>query len=173
MVHGERGGGRLDHMTWLQRYRVRHYIGDSIWLLPVLIMLAAIAWVRVFYWIQEDLGWESPVTADTARAVLGTMAASLFTAIVFVCTALLVAVQLVSAALTPRIIAIVFRDPVTKSALTLLVFAFTFSLSALIRITSTVPLLTTHVAAYSCVVCLAVFFFLIDHLGRALRPSGA
>jgi uncharacterized membrane protein len=101
------------------------------------------------------------------------MAASLFTAIVFVCTALLVAVQLVSAALTPRIIAIVFRDPITKFALTLLVFVFTFSLSALIRITSTVPLLTTHVAAYSCVVCLAVFFFLIDHLGRALRPSGA
>jgi uncharacterized membrane protein len=101
------------------------------------------------------------------------MAASLFTAIVFVCTALLVAVQLVSAALTPRIIAIVFRDPITKFALTLLVFVFTFSLSALIRISSTVPLLTTHVAAYSCVVCLAVFFFLIDHLGRALRPSGA
>ena len=160
-------------MTWLQRYRIRHYVGDSIWILPVLSTLAAIASVRLLHWIQKDLGWESPVAPDTARAVLGTMAASLFTAIVFVCTALLVAVQLVSAALTPRIIAIVFRDPITKFVLTLLVFVFTFSLSALIRITSTVPLLTTHVAAYSCVVCLAVFFFLIDHLGRALRPSGA
>jgi uncharacterized membrane protein len=160
-------------MTWLQRYRIRHYVQTSIWIPPVLSTLAAIAAVRLLYWIQQDVGWESPVTADTARAVLGTMAASLFTAVVFVCTALLVAVQLVSAALTPRIIAIVFRDPITKFALTLLVFVFTFSLSALIRITSNVPLLTTHVAAYSCVVCLAVFFFLIDHLGRALRPSGA
>src|SRR5262249_22069107 len=35
------------------------------------------------------------------------------------------------------------------------------------------PLLTTHVAAYSSVVCLAVFFYLIDHLGKVLRPSGA
>src|SRR5262249_16873399 len=78
-----------------------------------------------------------------------------------------------SAALTPRIIAIVFRDPITKIALTMLVFTFTFSLSALIRITSTVPLLTAHVAAYGGVVCLAVFFFLFDHLGKALPPRRA
>src|SRR5262249_33118770 len=110
---------------------------------------------------------------DTARAVLGTMASSVFTTIVFVCSALLVAVQLASAALTPRIIAVVFKDPVTKFSLTLLVFTFTFSLDALIRIKGTVPLLTAHAPAYSCLVCLAAFFFLIDHLGKALRPSGA
>src|SRR5262249_19429292 len=125
------------------------------------------------HWIEKDLAWESPVDVDTARAVLGTMAASLFTAIVFICSALLVAVQLASAALSPRIIAIVFRDPVTKFSLTLLVFAFTFSLGALIRIKSVVPLLTAHGSAYGGVVCMAVFFFLIDHLGKSLRPSGA
>src|SRR5262249_18904007 len=92
---------------------------------------------------------------------------------VFICSALLVAVQLASAALTPRIIALVFRDPVTKFCLTLLVFAFTFSLAALLRIKATVPLLSTYVAVYGCVVCLAVFFYLIDHLGKVLRPSGA
>ena len=101
------------------------------------------------------------------------MASALLTSIVFVCSALLVAVQLASGQLTPRIIAIVFRDPVTKFALTLLVFSFTFSLAALIRVTSTVPLLTAHVAAYTSLVSLGVFFFLIDHLGKALRPSGA
>ncbi len=101
------------------------------------------------------------------------MASALFTAIVFVCSALLVAVQLASAALTPRIIAVVYRDPVTKFALTLMVFTFTFSLAALIRITSTVPLLTAHVAAYACLFNLGVLFYLLDHLGKALRPSGA
>jgi uncharacterized membrane protein len=160
-------------MTWLQRYRIRHYVRNSIWILPVLSTVTAIAAVRLLHWLEKDLGWESPVDADTARAVLGTMASALFTAIVFICTALLVAVQLASAALTPRIIALVFRDPVTKFSLTLLVFAFTFSLAALIRIKTTVPLLTTHAAAYGCLVCLAVFFYLIDHLGKALRPSGA
>lgn len=160
-------------MSWLQRYRIRYYIANSVWVLPVLSTLAAIAAVRLLHWIEKDLAWESPVDVDTARAVLGTMAATLFTAIVFICTALLVAVQLASAALTPRIIAVVFRDPVTKFSLTLLVFAFTFSLGALIRIKSTVPLLTAHGSAYGGVVCMAVFFFLIDHLGKSLRPSGA
>jgi uncharacterized membrane protein len=101
----------------------------------------------VLHWIELEMGWVSPVDADTARAVLGTMASALYTSIVFVCTALLVAVQLATAALTPRIIGLVFRDPVTKFSLTLLVFTFTFSLSVLIRIKSAVPLLTAHVAA--------------------------
>jgi uncharacterized membrane protein len=160
-------------MTWLQRYRIRHYLQNSIWIFPTLSTVAAIAAVRLLHFIEKDLGWESPVDSDTARAVLGTMASALFTGIVFVCSALLVAVQLASAALTPRIIAFVFRDPVIKFSLTLLVFAFTFSLAALIRIKETVPLLTAHAAVYGSLVCMAVFFYLIDHLGKALRPSGA
>jgi uncharacterized membrane protein len=160
-------------MTWLQRYRIRHYISNSVWILPVLSAVAAVAAVRVLHWIEQEMGWVSPVDPDTARAVLGTMASALFTSIVFVCTALLVAVQLASAALTPRIIALVFRDPITKSCLTLLVFTFTFSLAALIRIKAAVPLLTAHLAAYVSLVSLCAFFYLIDHLGKALRPSGA
>src|SRR6516162_7349272 len=160
-------------MTWLQRYRIRHYISNSVWILPVLSAVAAIAGVRLLHWIEQDMDWVSPVDSDTARAVLGTMASALFTSIVFVCTALLVAVQLASAALTPRIIALVFRDPITKLSLTLLVFTFTFSLSALMRIKTSVPMLTAHVSAYAGLVSLCVFFYLIDHLGKALRPSGA
>jgi uncharacterized membrane protein len=160
-------------MTWIQRYRVRYYFRNSIWILPVLSALAAIAVVRLLHWIEQQMGWVSPVDPDTARALLGTAASSLFTSIVFVCTALLVAVQLASAALTPRIIALVFRDPITRFSLTLLVFTFTFSLAALVRIKTTVPLLTAHVATYASLVTLAVFLYLIDHLGKALRPSGA
>jgi hypothetical protein len=29
-------------MTWLQRYRVRHYVRNSIWILPLLSMAAAL-----------------------------------------------------------------------------------------------------------------------------------
>jgi uncharacterized membrane protein len=97
----------------------------------------------------------------------------MFTFIVFVSSALLVAVQLASAQLTPRIIGILFRSPVMRAALSLFVFTFTFSLAALIRITESVPSLTVHVAAYSCVASLAAFLYLIDHVGKALRPSGA
>ena len=70
-------------MTWLQRYRIRHYVGDSIWVPPVLSILAAIGSVRLLHWIETDMGWESPIDADTARAVLGTMASALFGALVY------------------------------------------------------------------------------------------
>jgi uncharacterized membrane protein len=160
-------------MSWLERYRLRHYFANSIWIYPVLGALAAIGLVRLLHDVERELGWTSPVDPDTARAVLGTIASSLFTSIVFVGTALLVAVQLASANLSPRIIGLVFRDPITKLSLTMLAFSFTLSLSALIRVTAAVPLLTAHTSAYMSFVSLAIFLYLIDHLGKALRPSGA
>jgi uncharacterized membrane protein len=75
--------------------------------------------------------------------------------------------------LTPRVIGIVFRDPITKSALVVFVFTFTLSLVALVRVGDTVPLLTTYFAGYCCLTSLGVFLYLIDHVGKALRPSGA
>ena len=160
-------------MTWIQRYRVHHYFTNSIWILPVLSMVAAMATVRLLYGIDEALGWEATVNPETSRTVLGTMASAMFTFIVFVSSALLVAVQLASTQLTPRIIAIVFRDPVTKFSLTVFTFTFTFSLGVLVRIDTDVPFLSANLAAYSCVASLGVFLYLIDHVGKSLRPSGA
>ncbi len=160
-------------MTWLQRYRLRHYIDNSIWIFPVGALMAGLVAVRLLDGLDASLGWASPVQADTARAVLGTMAASMFTFIVFVCSALLVAVQLASAQMTPRIIALVFREPVTKFSLTMFVLTFGLSLGALVRITTQVPALTALISAYSCLVSLAIFLVMIDRVGRFLRPSGA
>jgi uncharacterized membrane protein len=160
-------------MTWLQRYRIRHYVSSSIWILPCLGMAGAVGVARLLHWIEGEMGWESAFDADTARAVLGTMASAMFTFVVFVSSALLVAVQLASSQLTPRIIAIVFKDPVTKFSLTVFAFTFTFTLGVLVQIKTSVHLLTANVAAYSCLASLGVFLYLVDHVGRALRPSGA
>jgi uncharacterized membrane protein len=160
-------------MTWLQRYRIRHYMANSVWVLPLLSMVAAIGCARLLNGVEEALGWESNLQPATVQAVLGTMASSMFTCIVFVSSALLVAVQLASSQLTPRIIAIVFRDPITRISLVVFVFAFTFALAVLVRVKASVPPLTAHLAAYSCLASLGVFLYLIDHVGKALRPSGA
>jgi uncharacterized membrane protein len=136
-------------------------------------MLAALGTAWLLYGIETRKGWESSVQPDTAQTVLGTLASSMFTFIVFVSSALLVAVQLASSQLTPRIIAIVFKDPITRGSLVVFVFAFTFTLAALVRVDTRVPTLTAYVAAYSCLASLGVFLFLIDHVGKALRPSGA
>lgn len=160
-------------MIWQRNHWLRRYLANSLWVLPTVGILAAMVLVRITHRIDMDTGWVLGISADTTRAVLGTLAASLFTFIVFVSSALLVAVQLASAQLTPLIIGLLFKDPLTKLALTLFSFAFTFSLAALFRMTTTSPWLTSEVAAYTSVVSLVVFFYLIDHVGKALRPSGA
>jgi uncharacterized membrane protein len=159
-------------MTWLQRYRVQHYVRNSIWIGPVLSMLSAIVAVHLLHGIEEEMGWQSSISPSTAQAVLGTMASSMFTFMVFVSSALLIAVQLASSQLTPRIIALFFRSPITKYSLIVFVFTFTFTLAVLLRVGNSVPPLTSHLAAYSCLLSLVVFFYLIDHMGKALRPSG-
>jgi uncharacterized membrane protein len=96
-------------MNWLQRYRVRHYVRNSIWILPALGMVAALAFIRLLFWIDQMLQWESGFQPDSARALLSTLASSVFTLVVFVSSTLLLALQLASSNLTPRIIAILRR----------------------------------------------------------------
>jgi len=160
-------------MTWLQRFQVRHFFRHSLWILPAFSLPAALIAVRVTDEIDRLLALESSFDPEAMRTLLGILAGSLFTVVVFVCSALLIAVQLASAQLTPRIIALVFRDPTTKISLALFVFVFTFSLSVLIRIKSAVPLLGAYAATYGFMLSLVAFLYLVDHLGRALRPSGA
>ena len=160
-------------MTWLQRYQIRHYVTNSIWIAPLVSTVASIVLISLLHSAEKAMGWQSSFSPETARNVLGTMASSMFTFIVFVSSALLVAVQLASAQLTPRIIAIVFKDPVTKFSLTVFVFTFTFTLAVLVRIDTDVPILTARLAAYGCLASLIVFLFMIDHVGKWLRPSGA
>lgn len=159
-------------MSWLRRYSIRHYLQNSVWVIPVLGGVAAIVLVRLLYLIDLATGWELRVEPEIARMVMVTMASAMFTFIIFVCSALLVAVQLASAQLTPRIIGFLFRNRVIKASLTVFVFTFTFSLLAMIRIKTSVPLLTTYLGAYGCLASLIVFLYLIDNLGKVLSPSG-
>lgn len=159
-------------MTWLQRYRIRSYIRSSIWILPVAGILAALGLVRVTNWIDAKIGLKSIADPGAARDLLGTLAASIFSLIVFVSSALLLAVQLASAQFTPRVISLLFRDRVTKLALGFFALNFTFTLSVHVSIRDSTPLVATRTAAYGCILSIAFFMYAIDHVGKFLRPSG-
>lgn len=159
-------------MSWLQYYRIRHYVRNAIWIYPVATMALAMLSVRCLHWLDNWMGWQSNLNPDNARMVLSALAGAIFTFIVFVCSSMLLVVQLSSAQLTPRVIGTILSDSVVKLTLAVFVFTFTFSLAALLRIDTTVPLLITEVAAYSCLVSIGLFLYLIDHIGRLLRPSG-
>jgi uncharacterized membrane protein len=160
-------------VSWLLRYRIRYYLRNAIWVWPVVAMAAALAAVRLVHRFEESLGWEAGIDPEAARTLLGTLGGAMFTFIVFVCSSMLLVVQLASAQLTPRVIGTLFRDRVVKLTLAIFVFSFTFALAAMIRIGATVPLLIVQVSAYGCVASIGVFLYLIDHVGKMLRPSGA
>src|SRR5262245_49840799 len=160
-------------MTWLQRYQFRHYVRNSIWIFPLVALVTALELVRVLHWFEQEIGWSSNFHPDTWRAVLGSLAGAMFTFIVFVCSSLLLVVQLASAQLSPRIIGLLFNKPITKLTLSMFVFTFAFSMSVLIRIHDSVPVLTPEIAAYSSAACLALFIYMIDSIGKMLRPSCA
>jgi uncharacterized membrane protein len=160
-------------MNWLQRYRIRLYLRNSIWVLPAFGIVAALLAVALLVRIDETFGWQLKMNPDTARSIMSTVAGSMFTLVVLVSSTVLVAVQLASAQLTPRIIALIYRNPFRKLALALFIFTFTFSVAVLVRIEDHVPLLTAYLAAYGFLLNLALFLLFIDGVGKTLRPISA
>jgi uncharacterized membrane protein len=136
-------------------------------------MVAALVSVNGLHRLEQRGGWQSALDPAAALALFGTLAGSMLTFIVFLSSSLLLVVQLASAQLSPRIIGVIFRDRVTRYSLTLFAFTFTFTLAVLVRIQASVPAITPYVAAYLCLISVGVFLFLINHVGKKLRPSGA
>ena len=158
-------------MNWVTRYRIKLYIRNSIWIFPVLSIAAGLLTVALLNRIELALGWKMSLSPDTARAVVGTIAGSLFTLVVVASSAILVVVQLATAQLTPRLITLVYRNNIRKFSISLFVFTFTFSVAVLVRIDNEVPLLTSYIAAYGFLLNIAIFVYFIDDMGKTLRPS--
>ena len=160
-------------MSWKRRYHLRLFFNGSAWLLPVLSIAVALVTVNLLSRLERAMGLESSLSRDTGVALMGAIAASTFSLVVVVSSATLLAVQLASAQLTPRIISLVGRGKGIKLTLAAFVFTFTFSMGVLVRIQETVPLLTGYLAVYGFLISLGLFLYLIDFIAKSLRPSSA
>ena len=160
-------------MTWLRRYRFGLYVRNSLWILPTLSIIVALVCVAVLTRIELAVGVPTSVSVETARIILSTVAASTFTLVVLVSSAMLLAIQLASAQLSPRIISMIYRTSHGKLAFSVFVFTFTFAVATLVRIEKTVPTVTGYIACYSFLINIALFIYFVDMLGKTLRPSAA
>jgi uncharacterized membrane protein len=160
-------------MNWNKRYRIKLYVHHSIWIFPVLSIAAALIAVAILNRIELALNLKMDLTPETARTVMGIIAGSMFSLVVIASSAVLLAVQLASAQMTPRLIALIYRSNIRRFSISLFVFTFTFSVAVLVRIDQHVPALTSYVAAYGFLLSLALFLFFLDHIGKTLRPSTA
>lgn len=89
-------------MSWLARYRFKLYVLNSVWIFPSLSIILALLTVVLLSRIDRALGWEMNISEDTARMVMGTVAASMFTLVVVGSSAIMLVVQLASACGTLR-----------------------------------------------------------------------
>jgi uncharacterized membrane protein len=160
-------------MNWRQRYHLRLYVRNSLWILPTIGIVVALLAVSLLDRYERAVGSQTTISADNMRTIMSTVAGSTFTLVVLTSSAVLVAVQLASAQLTPRIIAMVYRNPYMKLAFAVFVFTFTFSAALMVRIDGSTPRIASYAAAYGFLLSLALFIMFIDNIGKMLRPSSA
>ena len=158
-------------MTWLQRYQLRRMFRWSLWHLPALAMLTVLLVAPLVRWVDRAIGWSwFNLTPDGARSILGAFTASMLTFVVFVVSSMLIVVQLASAQLTPRVIAMAFSDRKFKWVLAAFTFTYAYTIAAAGRVEDVTPQLPVALAITLNLACIALFFWFVQALGGSLRP---
>ena len=159
-------------MNWSQLYGLRSYLRSSLWIVPFIAIPFELGATRLLHWLDAWLGWTLlGFAAPGAQALLQTIVTATLSFVVFTFGSLLVAIQVASTQLTPRIIATtLLRNDVVKYAVGLFIFTLLFALSAQNRIEKDVHQLVILLAAILGLCCFGAFFFLIDYASRLLRP---
>jgi uncharacterized membrane protein len=159
-------------MKWNQRYVLGSYLRSSLWLVPFFSIPLSLIAVRVVHQLDVWLGWRllNYQPAD-AKTLLDAFVSATLAFVVFTFGSLLVAIQVASAQMTPRIIATtLLRDDLVKYTVGLLIFTFMFALGAQNRLDEQAYQLIALVAILLGMMSFAAFFYLIDYASRLLRP---
>lgn len=159
-------------MSWKHLYNFRSYLRSSLWIVPFIAILLELVANRVLYAVDGRIAWTFlNLGVSGAQGMLNALITATLTCMVFTFGSLLVALQVASGQLTPRIIAtVLLRNNVVRYTTALFLFTFLFAVSALDKIDKTVPQLVIFVAACLGILCFAAFLFLIDYAARLLRP---
>jgi uncharacterized membrane protein len=160
-------------MEWNRKYSLRSYLRSSLWVGPVLAYIASIVLVRLIGVVDSWLSWswEWQLELPTVQSVLEGLVAATISFIVFAFSSLLVAIQVASAQLTPRIIATtLLRDPTIRLIVALFVLTLSFALGTLVRSQSEVQYLLLSCAFGLAAASTVAFIYRIDYAARLLRP---
>ena len=159
-------------MRCIRRYRLSSFRQSAIWLVPVIAMVLALVVNVILREIDQATGWAwFGFGPNGSRALLAMLAASMLSFLVFLFSALMIAVQIASAQLTPRVIATTFlQDRPVRLAIGLIVFTYTLSIAVLGRSEEAVLQLSTAVCVLSSLVTIAMFLYMIDYSLKAMRP---
>src|SRR6516162_1508391 len=113
-------------MNWNRRYAIRSYLLSTIWTAPVVALVLEQATFRLMSMENFDFGWVPGFALDREGAIAGAdyIIASTIAFLVFTFSSLLVAIQVASGQLTPRIIATtLLRDSGIRWSVAVFVYA--------------------------------------------------
>src|SRR6476469_8845713 len=160
-------------MEWRRSYSLRSYLRSTMWVVPVAAYITSFFLLRIIGWLDAWLHWTwswklDVATVDTA---LQSIVSATVAFIVFAFSSLLVAIQIASAQLTPRIIATtLLRDNTIRLIVALFVLTLAFGVGTLARAQDRVPYLLLTVAMLLAGTSTVAFIYLIDYAARLLRP---
>jgi uncharacterized membrane protein len=160
-------------MAWNRWYALRSYLRSSLWIVPFIALFLEQVTFRVTYALGDRLPWipSWPFDISGTQTALQTIITLILSFIVFTFGSLLIAVQVASGQLTPRIIATtLLRNNVIRYTVGLFIFTLLFTIGTIARIDTSVPPLVTWVSVMLGLASLAAFLFLIDYAARLLRP---
>ena len=160
-------------LEWRTRFWLKSYLRSSMWLVPLGAYVASLVAISVLGWIDARMQWQWAwqLNVEIVQNVLQMFVAAMLSFIVFTFGSLLVAVQIASAQLTPRIIAtVLLRDNTIRLIAGLFVLSLVFDLGLLARTQAAVLYLPLTVSVLLNLTAIGAFLYLMDYAARLLRP---
>ena len=151
---------------------LKNYFSTSLWAVPILAIPFAMIATRALHWLDAKTEWTLlGFGVPGAQATLQAVVTASLSFLVFTFGSLLVAIQVASGQLTPRIIATtLLRNDVVRYTVALFMFTLLLAASVLGRTDAKVHQLPLFAAVALGVACFAAFLYLIDSASRLLRP---
>ena len=161
-------------MGWNQWYATRSYLRSTLWLVPLAALALEQVAIRIvtgidhyFYWVPELATTVEPTIGELDTVISLTIAF-----IVFTFGSMLVALQVASGQLTPRIIATtLLQDNTIRFTVGLFVFTLLFAAGTRAQTGVDIPRLAVTITSGQLgIASVTSFLFLIDYTARLLRP---
>jgi uncharacterized membrane protein len=159
-------------MSWNRWYAFKSYTLGALWLAPLVAFVLSQITFRATNAFQLDFGW-IPSFEFSKEGMVSAMDIDItlnLSYIVFSFGSLLVAIQVASGQLTPRIIATtLLRDNVIRCTVGFFFYGLLIAIGARNRL-ETMPHFIVSLAAIMGLISTVAFLFLIDYAARLLRP---
>lgn len=160
-------------VTWRRVFRVRLYVRDSLWVLPLAgaVLGAVLGSVDAQIDKSTQVSAQFQYSASTASAVLAAIVGATAALTGFVVTVTTLVVQMATGTFSARYMRLWYRDRMLKVLLALLVGTLAFSFSLMRKVESNfVPNIGVSVAGGLLIMSLLVFLVFLDRYLHRLRP---